>query len=901
MIVGLGLGIAASSHFVVTAAAEVIRKKIGVTAIGNAQIDTAQSKFGGSSALFDGSGDYLTISQGQSLTDYTVEFWYRANTLPGSGLTPFINFGNTLFYIGYVGANTVYDVFSNSGSRVTLNTVAISTGTWYHYAAVRSGSTIKVYHNGTEVTSGTWSVAVNWDSATADIGKYSSYYWNGWFDEVRISNTARYTANFTPQTTPFVNDENTLLLLHMDGTDASTVFEDDNGVRSKKGLRAINQAQIDTAQSKFGGASALFDGTGDYLQTSTSSDFLFGAETNSFTIEFWMRSASFAAVQIPISNRTGGTGASKWWCEIPSVAPYTGKMYWAFYNSAGTPTYVNLAYAGTAFSTNTWYHIALVNNGGTARMYVNGTQVGADATLSGTYGSDALPIYVAGLGGSLNFNGHLDEVRISNTARYTANFTAPTAPFVNDANTLLLIHADGTDGSTYFEDDTGVSTPGRQQKHVSYINNAQLDTAQSKFGGSSLLLDGVNDYLLISSGSEFGFGTGDFTAEAWIYPTSVSGDRAIFEFRNTGTTTNFVLFVSGGNFGMFAGGATRIITTGAPVTANTWHHVAISRSSGSTKLFLNGSQAGSTYSDSTNYPNENLIIGVDYTTAADFIGNIDEVRVSNTARYTANFTPSTTPFQDDANTLLLLHFDGADASTVFVDDVGVRAKIGITAIGNAQIDTAQSKFGGASALFDGTGDKLTSPTDISLNSSYWTVEYWIRINSQAGSYTNTIGIWTDNASSATEWYFTCNAFSGTGKMGFQYLNTSGTNSGQIAFGSSLATGAWQHHAFVNNNGTVTAYLNGVSQGTHTLNGSVRSGQSNPVLKIGGLDAAGYFNGHLDEIRISNTARYTANFTAPTEPFQNDSNTLLLLHMDGTDGSTVFTDDNGVPPDYNYGA
>jgi hypothetical protein len=58
---------------------------------------------------------------------------------------------------------------------------------------------------------------------------------------------------------------------------------------------------------------------------------------------------------------------------------------------------------------------------------------------------------------------------------------------------------------------------------------------------------------------------------------------------------------------------------------------------------------------------------------------------------------------------------------------------------------------------------------------------------------------------------------------------------------------------------------------------------------------GSFNGYLDEVRISNIARYTAAFTPSTTPFQSDANTVLLLHMDGTNASTVFTDDNGIAP------
>ena len=70
----------------------------------------------------------------------------------------------------------------------------------------------------------------------------------------------------------------------------------------------------------------------------------------------------------------------------------------------------------------------------------------------------------------------------------------------------------------------------------------------------------------------------------------------------------------------------------------------------------------------------------------------------------------------------------------------------------------------------------------------------------------------------------------------------------------------------------------------------------PGMSDGAWDGVQYFlNAHIDEFRISNSARYTAGFTAPTAPFQNDANTVLLIHADGTDASTVFFDDNGIAP------
>ena len=107
----------------------------------------------------------------------------------------------------------------------------------------------------------------------------------------------------------------------------------------------------------------------------------------------------------------------------------------------------------------------------------------------------------------------------------------------------------------------------------------------------------------------------------------------------------------------------------------------------------------------------------------------------------------------------------------------------------------------------------------------------------------------------------------------------------------ISTGSWQHIAWVRNGSSFKIYIDGTEEGSGTGSPSIQ--QINSV--VGAQDSAGAngFIGNIDEIRISDTARYTSGFTPSTEPFQNDANTLLLLHCNGTDGSTTFIDDNGV--------
>jgi hypothetical protein len=874
----------------VAAVVTILRSKKGIIAVGNAQVSTAQSKFGGASALFDGTGDYLFVASnsdfGFGTGDFTLEGWFRfTNFTNGPALFDLRASGGTeVKPVVYCGSDGVIYYYVNGATAITGNT--LSANTWYHIALSRSSGVTKLFRDGTQIGSN-YTDTNNYPATVVSIGIAS---WNtsfnalnGYVDEVRISNSARYTAAFTPSTVPFVNDDNTLLLIHANGTNATTFFEDDNGAtttRTAKTFTAVGNAQLSTAQEKFGQSSMLFDGTGDHFISSASNDFTF---TGNFTVELWVRLASTGAIRVPIGNRSSGTGLGIWWVEVGTDQA----GYSAWQNTAGTSYYPT--YTGT-ISANTWTHLAVVRNGTTLTMYKDGVGGTAVTGVTGTFGGNGA-IYIGGIAASYNWDGYIDEVRISKVARYAANFTAPATTFENDANTVLLVHADGADASLIVTDDVS----GRSPHGLSQQNTAAISTTQSYFGGSSLSLNGSSS---VNTPSSFAFGTTDFTVEYWIRPTSLSSYDIHWDLRGGNTSQiSPIVYTLNGTLTMDVGATTRI--TGSTLSTNTWYHIALSRSGSSTKLFVNGTQTGSTYTDTNNYLAATpLYIGQSSGSGVD--GFMDEFRISNSARYTANFTPSTTPFVNDANTLLLCHFDGTNSSTVFRDDNGTRRQQGVISNGSAAVSTTQSKFGGSSLYVNGTNQFLTSPdaSNTAFTTEDFTVEAWLYPISSTGNFVTNLQNGTNNGWQVSHW--------STGRILFCNNTSAGTPGIDVRFSSDNAftLNAWNHIAVCRTGTTLTMYSNGnrvysASNLPATLkasNAGLRIGHSNGIADGLWQDAGAYSNSYSNEIRISNIVRYTGTtYTIPTAPFQNDANTLLLLHNNGTNGSTVFFDDNGIAP------
>lgn len=216
-------------------------------------------------------------------------------------------------------------------------------------------------------------------------------------------------------------------LLHFDGADGSTTFTDVKG----KTWTVNSSAQIDTAQFQFGGASGLFDGADDYVQTASSSDFTFG--TGDFTIECWVRPNSITSTRQIVGRHVTNSD------NVGNIAfiflATSGALAFTAFTSPSTS--VTVTDPG-AMSTATWYHTAAVRDGTSLRLYRGGVQVASAVIGASSVQASSLPVTVghamrtAGVEPGLGWNGHIDDMRITKgVCRYPGGttFTPPAYPF----------------------------------------------------------------------------------------------------------------------------------------------------------------------------------------------------------------------------------------------------------------------------------------------------------------------------------------------------------------------------------------------------------------------------------------------------------------------------------------
>ena len=664
-----------------------------------AQISTAQSKFGGASCLLDGTSDSLSLSDTSALRmesgDFTIEFWIYFNSI-ASYQTPFDK--------GYTDANGIVLQTGNGtgrliayvgGSAVITESGTGSTGSWIHYALVRSGTSLTLYRDG--VSSGTATNSTNLNSTdTVYIGRGNvGNLWpvNGYIDDFRITKgVARYTSDFTPpfgahpavvssSVDPYIN--NVALLLHMDGANGSTIFTDNS---SNAFTQSSSTASLTTSNLKFGTAGGDFSTNGDTVRFANDPAFRFG--TGDFTIEGWFK---------PIS-----TGTSKFFCGLGLNASdgflLAISTTQAIFRANGTS---DLTVGSLSISTTKYTHVAWVRNGDTRSIFVDGVLVGSN-TLSFDVSNTSDDFVLGSIdtaGGSFRYIGYIDEFRVTKgVARYTADFVPQDAPFedaVTDGyfdDVVLLLHGDGTDGSTTVTDDS-VSA-----KTVTAYGSSVISTTRSKFGGSGLYFPGATtDFMSTPNSTDWAFGTGDVTVEAWVYidansPQDAGGNRScsiVNTWTSAGSIVGWNFFITGDGsttgtglgFDSWdgSGNATQFRAT-TTVSQQTWHHIAATVESGTRRLFLDGTLlSGTTNTIGAGYTTflaNTLNIGVTPNSGypLPLNGYVDDLRITKgIARYTTDFTPPIAPFPNfspsteawtPSQTATRLWIDADDASSI---------------------------------------------------------------------------------------------------------------------------------------------------------------------------------------------------------------------------------------------
>lgn len=227
-----------------------------------------------------------------------------------------------------------------------------------------------------------------------------------------------------------------------------------------------------------------------------------------------------------------------------------------------------------------------------------------------------------------------------------------------------------------------------------------------------------------------------------------------------------------------------------------------------------------------------------------------------------NAAPGIDPYF--ANVVALLHFDGSDGSTSFPDTTGNSW----TANGNAQVDTAQSVFGGASGLFDGTGDYLSTTDDakFTMGTSNFTVECRVRFAVSPGANEYAIASqWRGDVSNQRAWIFRYN----NGALEFVY-STSGSNAVVATIAWSPSSGTWYSIAASRVGSNLYLFIDGTLVLTHNIStSSIFNSNFTPLL--GAVSTSGsiarFLNGWIDEFRWTiGTGRYNASYTPAAAAF-----------------------------------
>jgi len=355
--------------------------------------------------------------------DYCIEAWlYPTQTSYSNSWAMWASTIGVNQYWGYTdgGGNQAAAGYSSypAGGYSAQNWHQPQPYVWTHVVFQNTGGYENWYKNGTRI----YNVQNNPNHGSSATGmmfgranNYASYfYYGGYISDLRVTTGANYNpysnaSTLTVPTAPLTKGSYTRLLLS--GTNAA--IKDVSGMNN---LETVGNTQLDTTVKKFGTASAEFDDVGDYLQLPQPSFIPFAK--GDFTIECWAYFASSS-----IGDGQGLFQLSNGYLNSQVRGPAAGAEAnngkWAMF--AGTTQYTHTSVP----SINTWYHVAMVRNSGTTKLYIDGVSI-----LSASDSTDYTDTYFV-IGGwyatGYLMHGYIDDFRITHKARYTSNFTVPDA------------------------------------------------------------------------------------------------------------------------------------------------------------------------------------------------------------------------------------------------------------------------------------------------------------------------------------------------------------------------------------------------------------------------------------------------------------------------------------------
>ena len=781
-------------------------------------------------------GDQALVQATNKLYMYSGTGWYLIATIQNDAPSAITGVSGT-YELAIDGTATTITAASTDPEGFPLTWSYSTSGLGSIATISNTDNVFTITPSTTEADAGAFTLTIN---ATDGINGAVSTTTNLTLDFIVIVTNSNYT---------------TLLATAVDTSDNNNITDTSSNNHS---ITVNGDAHAGTfSPYRSGGYSLKFNGSNSRVGIQ-SSDVQIG--TSAFTMEFWLYSRAHSG---SISSKYSASNSHGYF--LISTTSSEG-FRCRTRSSGGTQKYVNSG--SGSYNLNQWNHCIFQRDAnGNLTSYLNGTKYTGEND-----GSTNLSATELGLGvfNYIGYEGWLDgyirdfKLTIGTSALRTAStITVPTEPLASDSNTTVFLgHSPYlVDGST--NSNSIVST--QQLKISPFSPYDYLEYAAADHGGS-VYFDGTGDYLSISN-QEI---SGDLTYEGWFYQTiPLTGVyQTLISSSTYASGVPFRVYTNGTDIQVWTSGSGGAEIT-EPVKPYTWFHIAMVRYSGTWTLYVNGKSVGTTtvggtydFASTTGWS-----VGGSQTGSYPFTGYASDVRLTNSAVYSSNFTPATAPISSSGS---VLHIKGTDAS-IIDNSHGANLKL----VGNTTGSTTQAKFSNTKSMyFDGSGDYIDATQNwIQLRTSDFTVETWFYPTATPSNHEGIFCYGAHGSGNYLQLLYQTNRL-----IRYDiYADVGGGSTSNLST-TAISLNTWNHIALCRSGGNIRLYVNGTQEHTEANSSDLNFTQATTgyetIAVIGnrtGLSGYELNSAYLQDLRVTKgLARYTAadeTGNIPTEPLK----------------------------------